>query len=38
LLTFGRPIINLWFTPVYAVNSVLLNTVYPYIIPSQWTT
>ncbi len=38
LLTFGRPIINLWFTPVYAVNSLLLNTVYPYIIPSQWTT
>lgn len=38
LLTFGRPVIDLWFTPVYAVNSLLLNTVYPYIIPSPWTT
>jgi Zn-dependent protease len=38
LLAFGRPVINVWFAPVYAVNSVLMHTVYPYIIPSQWTT
>lgn len=38
LLTFGRPVIDLWFRPVYAIDSLLMGTVTPYIIPSQWTT
>ena len=38
LLAIGRPVLNIWFFPVYAINSLLLNIVSPYIIPSQWTT
>jgi Zn-dependent protease len=38
LLAVGRPVINFWFKPVYALNSLLMSGVYPYIIPSQWTT
>ena len=37
LLTVGRGLLNLWFAPVYAIDSLLLNTVSSYIIPSQWT-
>jgi Zn-dependent protease len=38
LLTFGRPVLDLWFRPLMVVNRVLITTVSPYIIPSQWTT
>jgi hypothetical protein len=38
LLTIGRPLLDLWFRPVFAIYSLLLNSVTPYIIPSQWTT
>ncbi len=38
LLTIGRPLLDLWFRPVFAIDSLLLNSVTPYIIPSQWTT
>ncbi|MEP6905450.1 MAG: site-2 protease family protein, partial [Gemmatimonadales bacterium] len=37
LLTIGRPVLDLWFRPVYFIDSLLLGTVTPYIIPSQWT-
>ncbi len=37
LLTFGRGVLDLWFTPVNVVNRLLLSAVTPYIIPSQWT-
>jgi Zn-dependent protease len=38
LIAIGRPILNVWFFPVYAVNSALMSIARPYIIPSQWTT
>ena len=37
LLTFGRPLLNLWFAPVFFLDTVLTRAVFPYIIPSQWT-
>jgi Zn-dependent protease len=37
LLTFGRPIINLWFAPVFFLDTVAARAVSPYIIPSPWT-
>jgi Zn-dependent protease len=37
LLTVGRGVLNLWFTPVYAIDSLLINAVSSYIIPSPWT-
>jgi Zn-dependent protease len=38
LLTFGRPVLDLWFRPVFAIDSFFLNSVMGYIIPSPWTT
>jgi Zn-dependent protease len=38
LIAFAPGVLNIWFKPVYALNSMLLHTVYPYIIPSRWTT
>jgi Peptidase family M50. len=38
LLTIGKPLLLLWLRPVFAIDSFLLNSVTPYIIPSQWTT
>ena len=38
LIAFAPGVLNLWFRPVYALNSLLLHTVYPYLIPSPWTT
>ena len=35
--TFGRPVLDLWFRPVMAVNTLLLRSLSPYIIPSPWT-
>jgi Zn-dependent protease len=37
LLTFGRPLLNLWFAPVYFLDTVATRAVFPYIIPSPWT-
>jgi len=38
LVAFFPRVLNIWFTPVYALNNLLIRTVSPYIIPSQWTT
>jgi Zn-dependent protease len=38
LLTIGKPLLYLWLRPVFAIDSFLLSTVTPYIIPSPWTT
>jgi Zn-dependent protease len=38
LISFGRPLLMLWFSPAFALISGLQNLVVPYIIPSQWTT
>jgi Zn-dependent protease len=37
LLTFGRPLLNLWFAPVFFLDTVATRAVFPYIIPSPWT-
>jgi len=37
LLTFGRPLLNLWFAPVFFLDTVAARAVFPYIIPSPWT-
>jgi Zn-dependent protease len=38
LIAFLPGVLNVWFKPVYALNSLLMGTISPYIIPSQWTT
>jgi Zn-dependent protease len=38
LISFGRPLLMLWFSPAFALIGGLQNLVVPYIIPSQWTT
>jgi Zn-dependent protease len=37
LLTFGRPLLNLWFAPVFFLSGLASSVVFPYILPSQWT-
>jgi len=37
LISFGRPLLMLWFTPGFALIGALQRIVLPYIIPSQWT-
>jgi Zn-dependent protease len=37
LLTFGRPLLNLWFAPVFFLETLASRTVMPYLIPSPWT-
>ncbi len=38
LISFGRPVLMLWFSPAFALIGALQSVVVPYIIPSQWTT
>lgn len=38
LISFGRPLLMLWFSPAFALISALQRLVTPYIILSQWTT
>jgi Zn-dependent protease len=37
LLTFGRPLLNLWFAPVFFLETLVSRLVMPYLIPSPWT-
>jgi Zn-dependent protease len=37
LISFGRPILMLWFGPAFALIGGLQQLVLPYVIPSQWT-
>ncbi|MEO8194357.1 MAG: site-2 protease family protein [Gemmatimonadales bacterium] len=37
LISFGRPLLMLWFKPGFAVIGALQRIVMPYIIQSQWT-
>ena len=37
LITFGGPIRNLWFKPVFMLYVLASNIVFPFLIPSQWT-
>ena len=38
LISFGRPILMIWFGPAFALIGALQRLVYPFIIVSQWTT
>lgn len=37
LISFGRPLLMLWFSPAFALIGALQQLVVPFIIPSQWT-
>jgi Zn-dependent protease len=37
LISFGRPLLMMWFKPAFALMGALQQMVVPYIIPSQWT-
>jgi Zn-dependent protease len=37
LIAFGRPLLNLWFQPVYFVYRVASRAFFPFLLPSQWT-
>jgi len=38
LISFGRPLLMLWFSPAFGLISMLQRLIIPFIIPSQWTT
>jgi Zn-dependent protease len=37
LISFGGPVLNLWFKPVFFLANVASRAVFPYLLPSQWT-
>jgi len=37
LISFGGPVLNLWFKPVLFLDQLATRAVFPYLIPSQWT-
>lgn len=37
LISFGAPILDIWFTPVYVLSKLAARAVFPYILPSPWT-
>jgi hypothetical protein len=37
LISFGRPLLMIWFTPAFALISALQRSVSSFVIPSQWT-
>ena len=38
LLSFGRPLLMLWFAPMLRVNAFAADAVYPFLLSSPWTT
>jgi Zn-dependent protease len=38
LISFGRPLLMLWFSPAFTLIGGLQKLVVPFILPSQWTT
>jgi Zn-dependent protease len=37
LLTFGRPLLSLWFMPVFYLGDLAQRAIAPFIVASQWT-
>jgi Zn-dependent protease len=37
LISFGAPLLNLWFKPVFSIIDLTARVVFPYILASQWT-
>jgi hypothetical protein len=38
VLTFGRPLLSLWFTPIYYLSDLAQRAIAPFLVASQWTT
>jgi len=38
VISFGRPVLAAWMTPVMALNSMALTFLSPYVLQSPWTT
>jgi len=38
LISFGGPLLDLWFRPVFSIITITARVVSPYILASQWTT
>jgi Zn-dependent protease len=37
LIAFGRPILNIWFMPMFLLDRIAMRAVFPFLVPSQWT-
>ena len=37
LISFGRPVLEFWFKPVFFLSGIASRAVFPYVLPSQWT-
>ncbi len=37
LISFGAPVLNLWFKPVFLLDRLATRLVFPYILSSPWT-
>lgn len=37
LISFGRPVLMLWFGPAFGLITTLQKIVMPFVLPSQWT-
>src|SRR5437588_665733 len=37
LISFGAPLLSIWFKPVFALSTLAARAVMPYILPSPWT-
>ena len=38
LITIGRPLLNLWFTPIFILDTLATRAISPHMLASQWTT
>jgi Zn-dependent protease len=37
LISFGAPLLSIWFKPVFVLNTLAARAVFPYLLPSPWT-
>ncbi|HEX9310555.1 MAG TPA: site-2 protease family protein [Gemmatimonadaceae bacterium] len=37
LLSFGRPLLAIWFSPVFFLDDLASRAIFPFILPSPWT-
>ncbi len=38
IISFGRPVLTAWMSPVFKLNSIALTFLSPYVLQSPWTT
>jgi Zn-dependent protease len=36
LISFGRPLLNLWFAPAFGMISALQGSISQFLLPNQW--